>query len=164
MGPWTKEIGLVSWWLTKFGHRAKDLTVTLSRLTCRIRVSAPSLPPPCHLASPGSPHSKWATLCRWRCETSARATPARGRGGRNWASDSVRDSGARDSRSSLTSLESASYLYCGPETHEYVTFGGGSEGQAVQRHACGYCGHKTTKYCKSCYEKGRGKIGVCGRT
>ena len=55
--------------------------------------------------------------------------------------------------SSLTSLESATVLYSGPEKHEYVTFGGGSAGKAVQRHACGYCGHKTTKYCKTCYEK-----------
>ena len=34
----------------------------------------------------------------------------------------------------------------------------------MERHACGYCGHKTCKYCVTCYEKGRGKIGVCGRT
>ena len=65
--------------------------------------------------------------------------------------------------SSLSLLESASFLYCGPEQHEYAAYGAGSTEKAVQRRACGYCGRKAIKYCLTSNEKGRVKIGMCVR-
>eukprot|EP00965_Chrysotila_dentata_P091209 3011743-Pleurochrysis_carterae.AAC.1 len=32
-----------------------------------------------------------------------------------------------------------------------------------EKHTCAYCGKLTKKYCQTCAELGRGKLGVCGR-
>lgn len=32
-----------------------------------------------------------------------------------------------------------------------------------ETHTCAYCGTRTTKYCATCLEIGRGSIAVCGR-
>ena len=56
---------------------------------------------------------------------------------------------------------SASALYTGPQRHAYQTFNG--TGFKDEKHTCGYCGTRTTKFCATCLENGHGVIAVCGR-
>ena len=54
---------------------------------------------------------------------------------------------------------SASNLFCGPQQHIFKTFCG----TVKEKHCCGYCGNRTTKFCGTCEEQGHGVIAVCGR-
>ena len=56
---------------------------------------------------------------------------------------------------------SASALYTGPQCHHYQTFK--RTGFKDEKHTCGYCGSRTTKFCGTCLENGYGVIAVCGR-
>ena len=62
------------------------------------------------------------------------------------------------SPSSLLSIDSASGLFSGPGyDHEFVLF---NEAVNVREmHRCGYCGNRSAKYCKTCFDLGRGKSG-----
>lgn len=58
------------------------------------------------------------------------------------------------------SADSASGLFAGPSfEHNFVSF----DKERRSLHTCAYCGCRTTKYCLSCLELGRGSIAVCGR-
>ena len=87
---------------------------------------------------------------------------ADGSGAASTTSSAFRSPPSGVSLSSLSAV-SASGLFNGPSgfEHTFVLYKEGAS--ARELHRCGYCGCRTAKYCKTCYDIGRGKIAVCGR-